>query len=254
MREEDAIVNPIKGKHSPNLGALAVMVGTPSDLDAQCRDLNLDVTAFRPLFTSRLYHLPQDRGGGAFALTGPLIGAPYAVMVLETLIAWGAREFLFFGWCGSLLPQVKVGDILLPHSALIDEGTSRHYAEPGETLAYPSPRVQGKLETILNDLKLSYHRCRVWSTDAIFRETRQKVRAHQSRGIGAVEMELSALFTVAKFRGVDIGGVLVVSDELSALQWAPGFKTAQFKQARIKLREVITAYVRKHQSENTRKN
>ena len=254
MVEPEAIINPVKGKHSPTLGALAMMIGTQGDLSAQCRQLGLDDNRFRRLFISRLFQGPdQDSADGSYSLTGPLIGAPYAVMVLETLISWGAREFVFFGWCGSLLPTVKIGDILLPHSAFIDEGTSPHYAGPGATLAYPSPAVLGKLENILNELNFSYHRCGVWSTDAIFRETRQKVRTYQSQGLGAVDMELSALFTVADFRGVDLGGILVVSDALSTLQWAPGFKTAEFKQARIKLYEVITAYVRKYQSGNHRK-
>jgi purine-nucleoside phosphorylase len=43
-------------------------------------------------------------------------------------------------------------------------------------------------------------------------------------GILAVEMEISALITVAAYRSVALTGVLVVSDELSSLEWRHGFR------------------------------
>jgi hypothetical protein len=45
-------------------------------------------------------------------------------------------------------------------------------------------------------------------------------------------MELSALCSVAHFRGVALAGILVVSDELSSLDWRPGFKDERFVQGR----------------------
>ena len=41
-------------------------------------------------------------------------------------------------------------------------------------------------------------------------------------------MELSALFTVAKFRGAKLAAVLAVSDELASLKWKPGFLKPAF--------------------------
>jgi nucleoside phosphorylase len=42
-------------------------------------------------------------------------------------------------------------------------------------------------------------------------------------GLLAVEMEMSALFTVATYRKVHLGGLMVVSDELATLKWKTGF-------------------------------
>ena len=92
-----------------------------------------------PIFTSH-FLAPQSVGVpvqkiftdmvGNFSITGPFIGAPYAAMLLETLIAWGARRIIFLGWCGAVAEEVKIGDIILPTAALIDEGTSGHYSAP----------------------------------------------------------------------------------------------------------------------------
>jgi nucleoside phosphorylase len=121
MTKDDAIVRPVKGKNSPQPGACAVMVSSESDLRMLCRKMNLLENCFIKLFTSRLY---IDNRRANLTLVGPFIGAPYAVMILETLIARGVRKILFFGWCGAISPDVKIGDIIIPTGAIIDEGTS----------------------------------------------------------------------------------------------------------------------------------
>lgn len=70
----------------------------------------------------------------------------------------------------------------------------------------------------------------IWTTDASFRETEDKVREYSSRGILGVEMEASALMSVAKFRDVDLAVALAVSDELYKEKWNPGFGSRKLKQ------------------------
>ncbi len=64
--------------------------------------------------------------GVPLALVGPMLGAPQAVLVLEKLIALGVTEVMAVGWCGSLQPDVKIGDLVLPTGAFSEEGTSPH--------------------------------------------------------------------------------------------------------------------------------
>jgi uridine phosphorylase len=167
-----------------------------------------------------------------FSVTGPFVGAPYAVMLLESLIVRGARRIILLGWCGAISDRVKIGDIILPTTVAIDEGTSRHYGAKDRSLsAAPFPLMTG-ISRVLKKNKIDFHAGAVWSTDAIFRETRQQVETHQQNGVLAVDMETSALVSAAKFRGVDLGAILVVSDELSTLSWRPGFKHQRFSEGR----------------------
>ncbi len=230
MAHDDAIVRPVVTEKTPKLGPLAAIVATRTDLRFCCRRLNIPEDRFRPLFQGGLY--AESGGAGRATLCGPVLGAPYAVMVLETLVAWGAREIFFLGWCGAIAGDVAVGDILVPDGAIVDEGTSLHYGgSPGGT-ALPSARLAEKTTAVLKKMGVPFRRGRVWSTDGVFRETPDKVRRHRENGALAVEMEMSALFSAAAFRGVDLSGLLVASDELSAMTWRPGFKTDQFKNAR----------------------
>jgi len=230
VNDNEAVVNPQKTKSSPDIGPVAVMAATRPDLVYLSELFHFSKNDYQHLFLSRLYFDRNNPGG--LSVTGPFVGAPYAVMLLENLIAWGARQIIFIGWCGAISDQVNIGDIILPTSIYIDEGTSRHYgAGDNMPLQLTFPLVP-KVRQALNIKKKKYHEGAVWTTDAIYRETRGEVAVHQQNGILAVEMEFSALASVARFRGVDLTGLLVVSDELSSLSWRPGFKQQEFIQSR----------------------
>ena len=119
MSEDRAIIHPVKGKTSPNPGHRAVLVSTAADLKLLCQAVEVDPRVSRRLFTSRLY-TGFDARQQPFSIIGPIIGAPYAVMLLETLIVWGARQFIYLGWCGTLSSGVNIGDVVLPSTAAID--------------------------------------------------------------------------------------------------------------------------------------
>jgi uridine phosphorylase len=227
--EMDAIIEPRRGKSSPRLGPMAVLVAVETDLQVFRDALGFGGDPGRRLFTSRLY--TASAAFPSLSLAGPMVGAPYAVMVAETLIAWGARSLVFFGWCGAVSRPVSVGDLVLPTMAFIDEGTSRHYLpEAGESL--PSSSLRGQLAEACASCDIPVHAGAVWTTDAPFRETRAKVIDFQRQGALAVEMETSALFTLAAFRSAAAAALLAVSDDLSALTWKAGFKDPAFARSR----------------------
>jgi uridine phosphorylase len=147
---------------------------------------------------------------------------------MEKLIAMGATRVWSLGWCGSLQPWLHVGSIVLPDSVLSEEGTSRHY--PVAEAPRPDDKLVSIVEQALDRVGLAYAKGPVWTTDAPYRETLDKVDGYQRRGFLGVEMEMSALMTVALYRGVSMAGLLVVSDELAGLTWKPGFSDPVLKQ------------------------
>jgi len=245
VNDLDAIIVPQKGKRSPQLGPVAVIAGTETDLFQLCKLLDFDGGTYQKLFTSRLYRGHANPSAAGVSITGPIVGAPYAVMVLETLIAWGARKIIFIGWCGSISDKIKIGDIIVATSAIIDEGTSGHYTDNETRISFPSASMLTKLNDALRQNQANFHNGAIWSTDAIYRETCEKVKYFQRQDAIGVEMEISALFTVAKFRGVDLGAMAVVSDELSSFKWRPGFKMDEFKHGRKTACTVIKDLCRK---------
>jgi uridine phosphorylase len=168
------------------------------------------------------------------AVAGPVLGAPYAAMVLEKLIARGAKALIALGWCGSLQPDLPVGSLVLPAAALGGDGVSPHYHPEKEDIL-PHAGLRSGLERLLShDLPdaISWRSGPVLTTDAYYRETVELVRRYQKLGLLAVDLELAALFAVGRFRGVPVAGLLAVSDELFTLSWRPGHRSPRFRQAR----------------------
>jgi len=169
--------------------------------------------------------------GQEIGVSGPAPGAPYAVMVLEKLIALGARCIIALGWCGSLRSEAVIGDFILPEAAYSEEGTSGHY--PGAAVvSRPDAGLCQALRRSLTEAGCGFHAGTIWTTDAIYRETRGKVAAYGARGMWAVDMEMSALFNVARYRGVGLAGLLLVSDELFTMTWRHGLRDERFHAAR----------------------
>ncbi len=80
----------------------------------------------------------------------------------------------------------------------------------------------------------------VWSTDAIYREKRSYLdMLHKENRVAAVDMEFSALCSVAAFREVEFAAILVVSDEIWGKSWRPGFSNKEFKQNAARSRQLL---------------
>ena len=248
MNNYNAIINPYKGKKSPDPGFRTIIVSDNNDLDELSTLLYPQQDASSFLMNSRLY-FGKGCNSQRFSLAGPVIGAPYAALLIETLIAWGAREVIFFGLCGAISPNVKIGDFIVPTCSVIDEGVSKHYNgqwakasenwpenyEGENSLSYPSDNLTKIIKNELSKNDHDFKTGMIWTTDAAFRETREKVEYFQQRGVLGVEMEISALFTVGKYRDVETSAVLIVSDELSTYTWRPGFRDQRYKKNRKKI-------------------
>jgi len=241
--DNESIVPPHGSRKGSELGSVAVMVSCEPDLKLiKSKIANPGVS---PFFTSSLMTLEGCSKGVCIA--GPFIGAPYAAMLLESLIAKGADKIIFLGWCGSVTDKLKIGDIILPYKAIVDEGTSANYKilDKKIPVSIPDLKLMDKLSNHLRSGGNDFKKTTIWTTDAIYRETKKKVAYYKELGAHAVEMECSALFSVAQYRKVSIAGVLVVSDSVASKDWDPGFRNKRFKQARKTACDCVMTFAQK---------
>lgn len=215
------LINPIRKKGEPALAARGVLAVNPSDAVsfgnlARHYDLKR-----HNLFHAQLYH------NNRFFLAGPVVGAPMAVITVEKLIALGAHKIVVYGWCGSLHPSMLLGALFSPTGeGISEEGTSDHYplSNPYFDLLWP-----GQLVALLSKAGLHAHQGPIWTTDALFRETRDKVVRYGLQGVLGVDMEYTALRTLAAYRRISLAAVMMVSDELFHQEWTPGFQHKPFQ-------------------------
>ena len=159
-----------------------------------------------------------DYDGHSVGLTLGTVGAPGAAGQLEELIALGFSKFIVCGGAGVLQKDIAVGNLIVPDSAVRDEGVSYHYAPPSREIEC-NPEALAAIERELSASQLPYLRAKTWTTDAFYRETRDKVRLRVSEGCVTVEMEAAAFFAVSRFRGVRLGQILYGGDDLSGTDW-----------------------------------
>jgi uridine phosphorylase len=145
------------------------------------------------------------------------IRSGYHIYVENTKIQLSSR-FIVCGGAGVLRKDIAVGHLIIPVSAIRDEGVSSHYLTPAREVEYNS-EVVGKIEDEFNKYKVDYIKAKTWTSDSFYKETEKKIELRKSEGCVSVEMEAAAYFAVARFRKVKLGQILYGGDDLSAATW-----------------------------------
>jgi purine-nucleoside phosphorylase len=219
--DNEGIIRPLKGNGDPRVSPDVLMVTIPSELKYLVRLSRAKEAPFTIMNIFRLYQI-EDGSEAPLTISGPFFGAPQAVIALEKLIVLGAKRIWVLGWCGSLQPTLRIWHLIIPTAAISEEGTSSHYPI-GEKPLESDSKLNRILEKELKRNSFPFTKGPIWTTDALYRETPNKVKQYQAQGILAVEMEISALMAVTHYRSIAMAALLVVSDELFALKWRPGF-------------------------------
>ena len=146
------------------------------------------------------------------------VGAPACAAGLEEIIALGAKKVIQFGCCGILNQSIADGKIIIPSSAVRDEGTSYHYVSGSEEISADNLSNEIAVQ-YLKRTNIPYIVGKVWTTDAIYRETREAIAERKKQGCIAVEMECSASLAVAKFRNIPIIQFFYGADNLDSDKW-----------------------------------
>ena len=142
--------------------------------------------------------------GDALTIQSSGMGGPSAAIVITELAQLGASRLVRVGTCGALDPSLKLGDLLVPTSALSCDGTSR--ALGAADRATPDPellcalRADGRLKPVeMASVDLFYGA----DEAALF-----------ENGAQALDMECATLFVLAQKLGLHSASVLIVSDTI----------------------------------------
>lgn len=152
-------------------------------------------------------------------ITLGFVGCPACAGNLDLFNAMGITKVIFCGGGGVLDKNIEVGQLLVVDGAIRDEGFSYHYIEPSRYI-YTDPEVTEKIVSYLEDNSVSYIRGLTWTTDAIFRETADRIERRKKEGAKIVEMEQAGCIAVAKFRGFDYGALIYGGDDVSSEEWS----------------------------------
>ncbi|MBY9009899.1 MAG: hypothetical protein KGD74_08550 [Candidatus Lokiarchaeota archaeon] len=170
------------------------------------------------------------------------VGCPNAALTLESLKRSKAKIIVRVDFCGGLnyeKKEINIGDIVIPKSAYCGDGTSFDYLRANPTLlnrlesiinpisttqnlfASPQTVFISKPNEILKELLSreahslfpgKVRESHLWTTDALFCETYEFIRALNSVNIKAIDMESSILFLLGQLYNLKVASILSVSD------------------------------------------
>ena len=146
------------------------------------------------------------------------IGAPITAILLEGLAAFGIKNFISVGTAGGLQEDLKLGSLVVCDKAIRDEGTSYHYLKD-EKYAYPSKSLTQAIVKTMEKSGEQYTLGTSWTTDAPYRETIKEIESYKEEGVLTVEMEASAIFSVAKYLDINAASIFTISDYIQENEW-----------------------------------
>lgn len=152
-------------------------------------------------------------------LTLGQVGCPACAGNLDEFHAMGITKVMFCGGGGVLDRNIEVGQILVVDGAIRDEGFSYQYIAPSRVI-YTNPEITDKIGKYLDENCIPFLRGLTWTTDAIFRETADRISRRKGEGAKIVEMEQAGCIAVAQFRGFAYGALIYGGDDLSGEEWS----------------------------------
>ncbi len=167
--------------------------------------------------------------------------SPDSAFVTELLCTGGVEVLIRIGSCGALREDISIGDFVVADKVLRGDGATRYYVDDNFL-----PSVDKEITKHLVDIFSSLgkvHSGGVWTTDALFRETKEFVNSYIDKGAIAVDMVTSPFVTVANLYKRKAACVLVVSDNL--ITGELGFTDFKLFEAQEKMVNIVFDLVEK---------
>ena len=156
--------------------------------------------------------------GITVSATSTGMGCPSTAIAVEELANVGATHFIRVGSTGALQKGMGIGDIVISTGALRLDGTCKYYAHDGFPALPDHYFTHGLIETALKMKDKNGFALHIGvgaTSDGFYGETPELIHMMIEHRALNVEMESSALFTIAHMRGLKATMVCAVSGNLN---------------------------------------
>ena len=157
--------------------------------------------------------------GHQITVTSTGMGCPSTAIATEELARVGVTSFIRVGSTGALQPGIEPGDLIVSEGSFRNDGTSDAYVPKGYP-AVPDLELTAALARFARERApahgLGVHVGLNVTDDAFYAESQAWTEGMSGLGLLNVEMESSALFVVARQRGLRAGMICAVSSNLVA--------------------------------------
>lgn len=148
------------------------------------------------------------------SLQGTGMGIPStAIYVHELIREYNVKRLIRIGTCGAIQPHLLLGQIIAADSAFTDSAAYRMDADTMEKGVPAHPGLLTRAKAVATTLNIPMVTGAIFSTD-MFYDDPVRWKHWSQRGVLAIEMETSVIYTLAQRNGVEALTLLTVSDNI----------------------------------------
>lgn len=153
--------------------------------------------------------------GKRISVQGTGMGVPsISIYVNELIRSYGVKNLIRVGTCGGIRSDVKVRDVVLAMTSCTDSQINR-LAFPGFDFAPCADfSLLHRAYGLAVESGLTVHPGNILTADVFYRDSMDMVKKLGDHGVLAVEMETTALYTLAAKYGARALSILTVSDHI----------------------------------------
>lgn len=154
--------------------------------------------------------------GKRVSVQGTGMGQPsLAIYVHELLHSYKVNQLIRIGTCGALLPDIKLGEIIIAQGACTDSNVNKMLFNGLDFAPLADFNMLHKAYELSREQQVKIRIGNVFSTDLFyFKGDPQRWKLWSEHGVLCVDMETSTLYTLAAGANARALSILTVSDNI----------------------------------------
>jgi uridine phosphorylase len=222
-----------------DVGKWAIVPGPKDRMEVLTKKLKDAVRNFS--FMEYAMYTGEYEGMKITTINGGRFSADTAITT-EVVCNAEIKNIIRIGTCGALDEKMQIGDLIVVDSVIRGDGITPYYVDE-KFITTPDKKLTDTLIEIANGMGSQVYTGKVWTTDAILRETRELVESKRKEGAIAVDMVSSCLLTISQLYKVKAASILAVSDNV--ITGEMGFMNPLYYMAETKLIEIALQTIKK---------
>ncbi len=154
--------------------------------------------------------------GKRISVQGTGMGIPsMSIYVTELIKDYGVKNLIRIGSCGAIKPEINLRDVILAEGASTDSQTNKLVFGGADFAAIANFELLLKAYNVVKEKKINVHVGNVLSSDIFYSDDPNFWKIWAKYGIMGIDMEATALYSIAAKYGVNALTILTVSDQIN---------------------------------------
>lgn len=152
--------------------------------------------------------------GKLVSVQGHGMGIPsIGIYTHELFHFYGVERIIRVGSAGCIQPHIQLGDVIIAMAASTDSAFTRHFGLPGDFSPIATFHLLEKAVAAARAKGIEPHVGNILSSDIFYNASDEPMKKWASMGILAVEMEATALYSIAAAAGKEALCIVTASDK-----------------------------------------